>query len=320
MRRVVGLTLTGLGAFFLALALLLRFYVPSHAIKFPLNEYDVSTLTGDNMKYFSQKDLTDLGGVAMRATNTVEGDVAAGSSSTAVWQEFTALQDTSNNSPVSYTSQRLAFDRRTGVLVNCCGSRVGNHTNLHLGGQGYVWPIGTQQRTYQVFDTTLLKPVPFRYEGSTTVDGITAYKFVERVDNQQFGTQTLPGALVGIKNQASVTLPQYLTATNTYMVDPVTGATLAVTQNQTVSLKDSSTGATRLVLLQGKLASTPETIQAEVNTSNSYHVKIQLVQIIGPLVGLLLGLVLLIIGITLLLNEPDDEELIYEDESEPATA
>ena len=124
---------------------------------------------------------------------------------------------------------------------------------------------------------------------------------------------------MGIKNQASVTLPQFLTATNTYLVDPVTGATLAVTQNQKVSLKDS-TGATRLVLLQGTLASTPQTIQAEVNNSNSYHAKIQLVQIIGPLVGLLLGLVLLVIGITLLLNEPDDEELIYEDESEPATA
>jgi Porin PorA len=319
MRRVVGLTLTGLGAFFLALALLLRFYVPSHAIKFPLNEYDVSTLTGDNMTYFSQKDLTDLGGVAMRATSTVEGDVAAGSSSTAVWQEFTALQDVSNNSPVSYSSQRLAFNRRTGVLVNCCGSRVGNHTNLHLGGQGYVWPFNTQQRTYQVFDTTLLKPEPFKYEGSTTVDGVSAYKFVEQVSNQQFGTQTLPGALVGIKNQASVTLPQYLTATNTFLVDPVTGATLAVTENQTVSLEDS-TGATRLVLLQGKLASTPQTIQTEVNNSNSYHLKIQFVETIGPLVGLLLGLVLLVIGITLLLNEPDDEELIYEDESEPATA
>jgi Porin PorA len=319
MRRVVGLTLTGLGAFFLALALLLRFYVPSHAIKFPLNEYDVSTLAGDNMTYFSQKDLTDLGGVAMRATNTVSGDVAAGSSSTAVWQEFTALQDLSNNTPVSYTSQRLAFDRRTGVLVNCCGNRVDNHTNLQVRGQGFVWPINTQKQTYQVFDITLLKPEPFRYEGTTTVDGVTAYKFVEHVSNQQFGTQTLPGVLVGIKNQASVTLPQYLTATNTFLVDPVTGATLAVTEDQAVSLKDSA-GATRLVLLQGRLASTPETIQHEATTSNSYHLKIQFVEVIGPLVGLLLGIVLLIIGITLLLREPDDEELIYEDESEPATA
>jgi hypothetical protein len=246
--------------------------------------------------------------------------VAAGSSSTAVWQEFTALEDVSNNAPVSYSSQRLAFDRRTGVIVNCCGDRIGNRTKLHLSGQGYVWPIGTQKKTYQVFDTTLLKPEPFRYEGSSAIDGITAYKFVEQVSNQQFGTQTLPGSLVGINNQASVTLPQFLTATNIYWVDPVTGATLSTSQNQSVSLKDS-TGATRLVLLAGTLASTPQAIQSAANTANYYHLRINFVQDIGPLIGLLLGIVLLAVGITLVLNEPHDEELIYsDDEPEPATA
>jgi uncharacterized membrane protein len=319
MRRVVGLTLTGLGAFFFVLALMLRFYVPSHAIKFPLNEYAVSTLVGANMTYFSQHDLTDLAGVSMHATTTVKGDVAAGSSSTAVWEEFSALQDVSNNEPVTYYSQRVAFDRRTGVIVNCCGDRIGSNTKVQLSGQGYVWPFGTQQRTYQVFDTTLLKPEPFRYEGSTTVDGLTVYKFVEQVSNQQFGTQTLPGALVGINNQASVTLPQYLTATNTFLVDPVTGAVVSATENQDVSLKDS-TGATRLVILKGTLASPPDAVQSLVNTSNSYHLKIQFVNVIGPLVGLLLGIVLLALGITLLLKEPDDEELVYQDETEPATA
>jgi hypothetical protein len=319
MRRVVGLTLTGFGAFFFVLALMLRFYVPSHAIKFPLNEYSVSTLAGGNMTYFSQKDLTDLAGVSIHATTTVEGDAAAGTSSTAVWQQFTALEDVSNHDPVSYYSQRSAFDRRTGVLVNCCGARIGNNTKVRQSGQGFVWPFNTQKRTYQVFDTTLLKPEPFRYEGTTTVDGLTVYKFVEQVSNQQFGTQTLPGALVGINNQASVTLPEYLTATNTLLVDPVTGGPVSATENQDVSLKDS-TGTTRLVLLKGTLVTTPESVQALVNLTNSGHPKIQLINVIGPLVGLLLGVMLLATGITLLLNEPDDEELVYEDETEPATA
>ena len=44
MRRVLGLTLTGLGAFFIVLGLLLRFYLPGQVIKFPLNEYVVTTL------------------------------------------------------------------------------------------------------------------------------------------------------------------------------------------------------------------------------------------------------------------------------------
>lgn len=313
MRRVVGLTLTGLGAFLLVLGLLMRFYLPGQVVRYPLNEYVVSSLTGGNMTYFSQKDLTDLGGVSMQATSTVEGDVAAGTSSRAVWQEFTALQDVSNNLPVSYTSQRSAFDRRTGVLIDCCGARIGNNTKVRQSGQGFLWPFGTQKKTYQVFDTTMLRPEPFRYEGTSSVDGTTAYKFVEHVSNQKFGSQTLPGALVGIQNQASVTLPEYLTATNTFWVDPVTGAPLSEVENQAVSLKDS-TGATRLVLLNGTLTSTPQSDQNAVNIVNSAHLKIALLQDVGPLVGVVVGIALLIIGLALLASRRNEEELSYVDE------
>ena len=49
MRRVAGLTLTALGAFLVTLGLLLRLWVPGQVIKFPLNEYSVTTLTGNTL-------------------------------------------------------------------------------------------------------------------------------------------------------------------------------------------------------------------------------------------------------------------------------
>jgi hypothetical protein len=312
MRRVVGLTLTGLGAFFLALALLLRLYLPAQVIKFPLNEYLVSTLVGHNASYFSQKNVTELTGVNVQATSTVEGDVTAGSSSIAVWDDFTAIQDTTNGAAIQYTSQRSAFNRRTGVLVNCCGAYVNTNPNVRQSGQGYVWPIGTQKQTYQVFDATLLKPEPFIYEGTTSVQGMTAYKFVEHVTNQQFSTQTLPGNLVGFADQPSVTLPEYITETKTYLVDPQTGSPLSVSESETLSLEDI-TGATKLILFQGNLAETPSAIARAINNANSYHLKIEFVDDIGPLVCVLLGVVLLIIGITLTVSQQDsDEEFEYE--------
>ena len=318
MRRVVGLTLTGLGAFLLALALLQRFYLPNQVIKFPLNVYQVATLSGSNMTYFSPKNLTTLGGVTLQSTSTTDGDVAAGSSSTAVWQEFTALQDVSNNLAVSYTNQRLGFNRRTGVVINCCGAHVNNVTNLHLGGQAYVWPFNTQQKTYQVFDPTLLRPEPFAFTGTTSVDGTKVYRFVEHVANQQFGTEALPGALVGATCAAPVTLPEFLTETNIFLVDPVTGAPLSVTENQNVTLRDS-TGVTRLVLLQGTLTTTPASVASLVSLNNSAHAKILLVQDVGPIVELLLGIVLIVVGIVMLANRHDDEELSYAHE-EPETS
>ena len=53
MRRVIGITLAGLGAFLLVAALLLRFYVGGQLIKFPLNEYVKTTLLAKNVSYFS---------------------------------------------------------------------------------------------------------------------------------------------------------------------------------------------------------------------------------------------------------------------------
>jgi Porin PorA len=315
MRRVLGLTFTGLGAFFLALAVLLRFYLPGQVIKFPLNEYLVTTLVGHNASYFSQKQGTVLTGVTAKATSTIEGDVAAGSGSVAVWNDFTAVEDTTNNQPIQYQSQRSAFDRRSGEIVDCCGayvtvSNIGSHT-AGQSGLAYAFPIGTQKQTYQVFDPTLARPEPFRYEGTATVDGVSTYKFVEHVTKQQFARQTLPGSLVGDADQPTVTLPEYMTETKTFWVDPATGEPVDVTQNEMLTLQDSA-GATKLVLFRGDLTATSASIAGAVGMVNSSHLKIEFVDDIGPLVSLLLGVLLLVLGITLTVNQPDLEEFEYE--------
>src|SRR5260370_33007828 len=93
MRRVLGVTLTGLGAFLLVVAAMCRFYLPGQVVKFPLNEYSVSAMTGQNVSYFSQKTGTVANGATVRATSTVQGDVAGGSSSKAVARYVTCLLD-----------------------------------------------------------------------------------------------------------------------------------------------------------------------------------------------------------------------------------
>jgi Porin PorA len=315
MRRVLGLTLTGLGAFLFVLAVLLRFYLPGQVIKLPLNEYVVTTLMGHDVSYFSQKQVAVMTGVTAKATSTIEGDVAAGSGSTAVWDDFTAVEDTTNGQPIQYTSQRSAFDRRSGQIVDCCGayvsvSNVGTHTG-HQSGLAYAWPLGTQKQTYQVFDPFLARPEPFRYEGTATVNGVSTDKFVEHVTNQQFASQTLPGSLVGYPDQPTVMLPEYISETNTYFVDPVTGEPVDVNENLTLVL-ENITGATRLVLFKGDLAATPQSVSGAVGAVNSSHLKIEFIEDIGPLICVLLGVVLLVLGITLIANQPDLEEFEYE--------
>ncbi len=313
MRRVIGLTVTGLGAFLLVFGLLMRYWVPGQVIKYPLNEYSVTTLSGNDITYFRPSLLREFPHVRATAVQTIEGDVPSGSSSVAVWGEFTAIEDTTDHTAIQYASQRSAFDRRTGLLVNCCAASVGSNAKVAQSGQGFMFPFGTRHKAYPVFDPTLLAPVAFEFAGTGAIDGLSVDKFVEHVDNRRFGQQTLPGSLVGEPQQATVTLPESLTATNTYWVDPLTGATVDVAVNQTVELQ-GATPAERLVLLGGTLSETAPSIRAAVTRAQRQHSKIALIQVTIPLIGILLGLIALASGIALVLRSPDPWVPAYDDD------
>ncbi|MGI9008303.1 MAG: DUF3068 domain-containing protein [Streptosporangiaceae bacterium] len=315
MRRVVWSVLTGLGVFFIIVAIMARFFIPGQAIKFPLNEYSKSTLQADNGSYFSPKLVTEESGVTLQATNTQKGDVAAakanGSSKIAVWQSFTAIEDITHHQPVSIPAQgdTFAFDRKTGVLVPWSGNLVGGQ-HVSVSGQGPLFPLGTKKQNYAVFDTTLVKPVTFHYTGTATTGGIGTYVFTATIPSTQTGTQSLPGSLVGM-SAAEVTLPEFYSAKYTYYVDPQTGVPLAVEQNVQQALKDS-TGTTRLVLLAADFKTTPASLAAGVKTDKKGRNEISLLTVIIPIVGGLLGIVLVILGVVLSRSKPEDEE--YEDD------
>lgn len=323
MRRVTGAVLTGLGAFLLVLAVMARFYLPGQVIKFPLNEYSVTTLRGTDVSYFSASALYEVTGAKVQAVSTTKGDVNAGSSSTAVWNNVTGVFDITNTAPpgvaITISTERLAFNRRTGALVNCCGAEVGTK-RPHFSGLGYVFPIGTQKKTYEVYNTTLDKPEPFQYAGTATVDGYGTYKFVQHLTDQRFSSIKLPGSLVGLK-QSSVTLPEYITSTITDFISPRTGAPVKEIETLDLFLENPTTGATALTVLDGTLTSTPKSQAAAIKTAKSYGSEILWVEDLGPLIGLIVGVVLLVTGLLMLLlwkREPAEYE--YDDEGDEAVA
>jgi Porin PorA len=303
MRRT-GLVLAGLGAFLIVFALLQAFWVTGQVIKFPLNQYASVTLTDPNATYFSAAKLTEMSGVNLEATYTIKGKASAGSSSTAVWDQFIYVYDQTNKLPVQTITRTFAFDRRTAQLVNCCGANVNGDSSIQQHGYvGYVLPIGTKKQTYDVFDTNLNKPVPFTYTGIGEAGGTQAYKFTVNVAPTQNGTQTVPGSLVN-SSAASVTLPQYYEVHSTYWIDPVTGALLNVTQDEKLTLRNTD-GSTALVLLNANLAATQASIDGLVAIDNNQLSKASLVGTLLPLVAGLAGLLLLIIGLVLF-RRPDD--------------
>ena len=317
MRRIIGLALAGLGAFLLVAALLSRTYVAEQVVKFPLNTYVVTTLLGKNVSYFSPSLVRPVTGETMQVTDTVKGDGAAGNSSTAVWDEFTYLYDTTNHVEFQYSTRRAAFDRRTGELIDCCGANIGGNSAIRQTGlSGYVWPFDTQKQTYDVFDTTLLKPMPFRYAGTGTIQGIGVYRFVEQVAPSQTGTQNVPGSLVG-SPERTVTLPQFYAATNPYWVDPRTGGVLNTTQKQKVYLRDASSGKD-LLLFNGTIAMTPASVSTAVGLDATGRTELDWFEIYGPLIAALAGLVALVAGIVLIRRRGDQSEEADAEAPEPA--
>jgi MFS family permease len=291
--------LTLLGAFLLLVAVLLRFWVVPANIKDPLNTYKVAHLTGTGSYINSSGQ--QVTGVNVEVTTTTQGDVAAGTSGVAVYDVFSSVQDVTNNKPISYFGYREAFDRKTAEIVRCCGEYIttpaGKHISVPMSGLAVTWPPGAQAQTYTIFDVAPAKPEPIRYAGTGTVDGISVYRYVESVKSVEFGSpQQVPASFVGLPGKGTVTAHEYYTATNTYWVDPETGAPLDVTQDQQVVLGTSPTNVGP-VASSLKLAETPSTIRSVVSTDIHYRNEINLAKNTLPVTGLILGLILIAIGL-----------------------
>jgi hypothetical protein len=296
--------LIGLGVVLIAAAVLLPTVISSQIVKFPLNETTTATLAGSGVSYFSQVKLTEKTGVSIRATYAIKGDAAAGNSSTAVWDQTASVYDVTNGLPVNSMTRRFAFDRRTGELVDCCGANVNGDARIRQTGLvGYVFPFGTQKKTYLVFDTTLEKAVPFVYSGTADTDGIPTYMFTENVPPTQVTTVTVPGSFFGLKEKF-VTLPEIYQIHLIYWVDPETGALLNVNEDEKVTLKNPATGATAAVLYDGDLVATPATVSEVVNLDSSGRTELSLLDTILPLIAGIAGALALIAGIVLLVRKP----------------
>src|SRR5580658_5157831 len=100
MRGIIGLILAGLGAFLILVAVLLPTWVVGQVVKFPLNEYETATLQASKASYSPETALPERSAVTMQATYTTKGNARAGSSSTAVGNEYSYVNDPTNHPAV----------------------------------------------------------------------------------------------------------------------------------------------------------------------------------------------------------------------------
>jgi hypothetical protein len=314
MRGYVGFALSLLGAFLIFAVALLRFWIgPSQidAVKYPLNEYEVLHLAGSG-SYFNKSAIQEESNVAVSATYTIKGDIGQGGGGTAVWDFFTYVYDLTNHQIISYSLDQEALDRNSGELVNCCGSYI---TSMPTGKADHsvqmtglaTFPLGDHATTYQNFDNTAGKAEPNTYQGEASVDGILTYKYVEKVSPTLLGTVDVPGSVISEPSVSEVPLGEYYSTVNTYYVDPETGGVLDVTENPTITLGNSPTQVT-ILGSQISVTETAPSIATIVAQDRHDRGELTLVRVTLPLIGLIGGLLLLVLGIVALRLRADRDE------------
>lgn len=313
MRNKFGTSALFLGAFLLALAGLSKFYMYDRLAVVPLNTNQVSiaaTAPGADAEYLdAAAGLATVNG-PLKSTTLVTGDVKASKQASkdlgrdvAVWDNYTCTDKPSfdcgsGDTPLSGTTDRVAFDVTTGKVVDWDGNSSeadGKVTKPYaFEGQYFKFPFDVQKKTYEWWDGTIQAGVPMKYVGEGKVKGMKVYKFVGTVEPVKIGTQDVPGDLVGM-DEPTVTADRIYSDVKTFSVEPVTGIVIIGIDSQDGWFEVD--GERKLTTIKGTLGLTDDVIQKSVD---DYSAKVTLLTAVKtwiPIYGGLLGLVLIAAGL-----------------------
>jgi Porin PorA len=296
MRRFLGPVLLGLGVFLVVLAGLLKFFVADRVILTPINQYAQTTSPGPG-SYLDPATL-QVRSADLVAVRTLKGDVAASTKDTAVW-DVSVVLSTGDGQFVRATVDRVATDRRTAEAVNCCGEAVNSEPTRHSG-VSYKFPFDTRKQDYQFWDPNADMAVTARYVSEETVQGLTTYKFVSQIPPTQVQTQEVPGSLVG-ESAPSVQAPVFYADTRTVWVEPKTGVIVKGSEQNRTTLRNSA-GQDKTVALQFDLTFNEATQRSQAALARDNIGKIDLVTTWLPLIGLLVGIVLIVAGLIIMVS------------------
>ena len=280
MRRIAGLVLVVLGAALLGMAVLSRVYLADQLVVTPIDQYAQTTAVGPGRWLDGATGQEETGDLT--AIRTVKGDVEASSEDVAVWDVSVVLQ-TGTGTMVRTTLDRVATDRTTAEAVKCCGESADGEPVEHSG-VSYKFPFGTEKRDYTLWEPNSRKAYPAKYVAEEQVQDLTTYKFIQQVPGQEL-----------IRNNTAV----WFETTRTVWVEPQSGVIVKGSEQASSTLGDAS-GRT---IVEFDVTFNEQTQQSQAKLAREAITSIRLVSLWIPVLGVILGLILLVAGVVLLRAE-----------------
>ncbi|GIH89816.1 porin PorA family protein [Planobispora siamensis] len=277
-------------AFLVTLAALLRFQVYESVLVLPLEQGRTYRMAAQNASYMDMGTLTPRTGVPIVSTTTLSGDASAGNENVAVWAEFTSLT-TPDGERVDYHERRTAFDRRTGMAVDCCGAYVDEDARARQEGLAFRLPYRAEPRSYPMYDTVLRRAVPLRFERVEEVQGITTYRYTYTAGPIKIEDLPgdIPGRVLGLPKWRSISVSRYAQVTRTLWVEPESGLTVKAEERHRQGLRTPD-GIERRVSLDANLVMPPDEVAVKVGDARAFLRWVLLVRDLLPGVFLLAGL------------------------------
>lgn len=300
MRRM-SLVLIAVGAFLIVLGPMIRFYAYPRLAVAPANQRSVTGLVAHNATVFDVTTLKDITTDLHTTVNTVGDASTPDKASGKVTYTNSTSTLGSNGQMLSRSVERMSFDAFSGEASSCCHDFIstteGVETPIVHTGLPAKFPFETQKKTYQFWDSSLLKSVPINYEGTTSIQGMTVYKFGQVIPPTQYGTQDVPLSLLGLPGSTNVTAQEMYSVNRSLLVEPHTGVIITRTDDQLNTLNYQ--GQPRLILTKAVNNYDPKTVAKNINDYGSQGRMLHLVRSVVPQVSFVLGLILLIGGIVL---------------------
>jgi hypothetical protein len=318
--RKLGLVLVGLGAFVLALALLSRFYAYDRLAVVPTDAEINSVSEGTGATIFdisSQEEIT----LDLESTRKVVGDVEASEQASeelgrdvAVWETLVFTDEPGaviddENPPRSATHDRVAFDRHTAEVIDCCGNFTAATADLASGeeerdeetpivGHYFKLPFDAQKSTYQFWDGALKDATDMEYKGTESIEDVTVHRYEQVIEPTDVGDIEAPASFFGIDQEGDITLDRIYANTRTIWVEPETGVIFKGQEAQVVVAEYN--GDEVATLTDATLVYNDATVNDRVDEYAPLASQLKLVRVWVPLLGGILGAVLILIGLVLL--------------------
>ena len=300
--KKLGLVLAGLGAFLLVLAVMLKVYVYPQLAVAPADQNSVTVLTGPDATIFDTATLTEITTDLTTQVVTV-GDVSAAEeegNGVVVWLSKTSTKD-SDGVVRSRDVELAAFDEYTAEAVNCCGEFISEEEGVEdpVEHQGLTskFPFDTQQETYDFWDSTLREAVPIAYVDTDEIDGVTVYRFEQTIPPTEFATIDLPADLLGEEGDETLTAQRMYSNTRTLWVEPNTGVIIDREEQQKSTI--AYDGTDRITATEVVTSYDDATVTGNADKYGSLATQLNLVKNVLPLVFLILGVALIIVGFVL---------------------